>query len=83
MALLIHLVIAFSSLFVATLLYIRPTRWLLLTSYALITGTLVSGSYLVVTAPSHLIEACVMGLSYLCVVGVGTVFARQRLLSLR
>ena len=79
MALLIHLLIAFSSLFVATLLYIHPTRARLQASYALIAGTLASGTYLIISAPSHLLEACVMGLAYLAVVGVGTVFSRQRL----
>lgn len=77
--LLLHLVIAFSSLGFTTYLLLRPSERKLQISTGLILGTLGSGSLLVITTPSHLMESCIMGLVYLAVTIAGMVAARQKL----
>lgn len=79
MALLLHILIAFSSLIVATALLLAPSQSRLYTSYALIVATIASGTLLVVLNPTHLIQACISGLLYATVVTYGTVVAHRKL----
>lgn len=80
MIVLIHVLIALSSIVMTTAAYIAPTERKLHTNYFLIAATLISGTYLVVSTHSGLISACTTGLAYLSIVSVGTAFARQKLL---
>ncbi len=79
MIVLLHVLIALSSIAVAAYAYVRPSQKSLLASYGLIAATTGSGFYLVVTAPAHMIEACLMGVAYLAVVSVATVATRIKL----
>jgi hypothetical protein len=79
MALLLHISIAFLSLGFTLFVFFRPTNARLQASFALIAGTLASGTFLLVTKPSHMLETCVMGLFYVGVTTLGTVAARQKL----
>ncbi|MEK7594557.1 MAG: hypothetical protein AAB436_02900 [Patescibacteria group bacterium] len=63
-----HVVIALSSLIYATYLFFRPSIKGLRASSGLVALTLVSGSYLVLLQPSHMVSACMSGLAYLAFV---------------
>lgn len=79
MVILLHVVIALSSIIVAGYLLVRPSRKGLAMSYAMMAATLGSGMYLVASAPAHMIEACLMGVAYLAVVSVMTIASRVKL----
>ncbi|MFO0781341.1 MAG: hypothetical protein U0524_00410 [Candidatus Saccharimonadales bacterium] len=80
MIVLMHVLIALSSIAMTTAAYIAPTQHKLRTNYVLIAATLISGTYLVVSTHSGLISACTTGLIYLSVVSFGTALARHKLL---
>lgn len=64
----LHIVIALLSVVVSGITYARPAKRLFNTSYALVAGTLATGTMLVLSAPAHLGTACVSGLVYLALV---------------
>lgn len=59
-----------------------PTKIKLNISCGLVAGTLISGTYLVVSTGSALLQACMTGLVYLGVVFAILIFAKHRLLAL-
>jgi hypothetical protein len=77
--LLLHILIALSSIVASGLAYARPSKQRLNTSYGLVAATLATGTYLVVAQPAHLASACISGLAYLGVVGSAIVAARLKL----
>lgn len=79
MLLLLHIVIALSSILITGLAYILPTHTKLKASYLLVAGTFITGTALVVMSPSHLMSACFSGLIYLGIVSLGILFARRKL----
>lgn len=79
MVILIHVVIALTSIVIASFAFFSPTIKKLIVSYGFIIGTIASGTYLLVSSPSHILESCVTGLSYLTIVSVATVAAHVRL----
>lgn len=83
MLLLLHIIIALSSVAYATYAYMRPSTTALHNTYILIAGTLGSGTILVITAPAHMIQACVSGIVYLVLVGAVTIATRSKLARLR
>lgn len=81
MLLLTHIVIALTSLVLATILVIRPSKRYLLISNGFIGATLVSGSLLIFEG-ANLFNLCLSGLMY-TIIAVGmTVVARYRLAAL-
>lgn len=78
MILLIHIVIALTSIVSTTALAARPSAAKLRLSYALIALTLASGTYLVLSMHASLLSSCVTGLVYLGVAmsGVGVAYYR-------
>ncbi len=79
MALILHIIIALSSLAIAGYVFFRPSKRMLGLSYALVALTLVSGTYLVVTLHAPLLRACATGLVYLAVALGGNLAAQRRL----
>jgi len=79
MIILIHVIIALSSIGIASLAFFKPTMKKLLTSYGFILGTVATGTYLLVAYPSHILESCLMGLAYLMVISAATVATHVRL----
>jgi hypothetical protein len=79
MLILIHVIIALSSIGFTTYLAISPSQAKLRLSYVLVALTLVTGTYLVVSTGSNLLKSCLTGLVYLAVVTAGIVAARHRL----
>lgn len=79
MLLIIHILIALSSILLAGLAFLKPTQSKLTTSYILVAGTFATGTALVVMAPAHLMSACISGLLYLGLVSAGIFSARHKL----
>lgn len=79
MMLLLHIVIAFSGMVFTAYTYLAPSKRKLRASYAFAAATLATGTYLLVISPSHLVEACVMGLIYFAIVGAGVYLAQHKL----
>ena len=79
MILLTHILIALISVIFTTLVFIAPTKSRLQTSMVLVGLTLASGTYLVLSTHSHMIEACTMGLIYTGASSYGILAARQKL----
>lgn len=79
MIILIHIIVAFTSIVVASAVFFNPSMKKLIVSYGLILGTIISGTILLVSAPSHVLESCVMGLSYLTIASFATIATHVRL----
>jgi len=79
MMVIIHVLIALSSIAFTTYAYFRPSAAKLKIGYGFVGMTLATGMYLVWSAPAHMIEACTMGLFYLGIVTLGIVATRSKL----
>jgi hypothetical protein len=64
MALVLHIIIAISSLLFATYVVIAPSRVKLRISGGLTAATIASGTYLVLFTGANLLHACITGLFY-------------------
>lgn len=78
MVLLIHIIIALSSLGIATLTYFKPTTARIGTSYGFIVATVASGTALLIVNPSNLLHTCLSGLFYVTVVSIVTIATHYR-----
>jgi hypothetical protein len=79
MIVVLHVIIALASIAHITYTLIRPSHRQLFISYGLIASTLVSGFFLVVASPSHMIQACTVGLVYLAFMTVGVIATNTKL----
>jgi len=83
MIVLLHVLIALSSIAHATYTFFRPSQTKLAVSYGLIAATIASGTMLIIGAQGHMLESCAMGLLYSAGVSVLTVKAHTRLAAQR
>ncbi|HEY1835256.1 MAG TPA: hypothetical protein VGG13_00335 [Candidatus Saccharimonadales bacterium] len=83
MAILIHVIIALSSIAYTTFLFLVPSEAKLKISYGLIGATFLSGTYLVVSRQAHLLSTCETGLVYLGAMTVGVLGVRHRLATIK
>jgi hypothetical protein len=81
MVLLTHIVIALTSIIVTSWAFFVPSQAKLRATYVLAGLTLVSGTFLVVSAKAHLVQACATGLVYLAIVSFGIVATERKLAS--
>jgi hypothetical protein len=79
MIVLIHVLIAISSLVYTTYAFLSPSEAKLKISYGFVGATIGSGTLLVVSMPGHLLSACVTGLTYLGIMLAGIVGVHHRL----
>ena len=79
MMLIIHIVIALSSVIFTAYVAWKPTESKLKTSYALIAATLYTGTDLVISSHQPLTQSCLTGLGYLAISGLGIFLAKRRL----
>lgn len=79
MILILHIVIALSSLLYTTYAFFLPSARKLQVSYGLVGLTLASGTFLVIRNPAHLLQSCTTGFLYLAIVTVGIITARHKL----
>ncbi|OGL32960.1 hypothetical protein A3F64_01665 [Candidatus Saccharibacteria bacterium RIFCSPHIGHO2_12_FULL_42_8] len=82
MILIIHILIALSSVAYVSYMFFAPSRSKFVVSYSLVGMTLVSGSFLVLLQPAHMAQACVSGLAYTAFVLVAIVAAKRRLVKI-
>jgi len=78
MVLLLHIIIAHTSLGVATVTYFKPTVKRIGVSYGFIVATVASGTALLVMNPSNILHTCLSGLFYVTVVSVITIATHVR-----
>lgn len=78
MALIIHIIIALTSIAFTTLLFALPSRAKFNANYVLIALTLTSGTYLVVNTNAPMLKSCMSGLLYIGLVTLGTIAARYK-----
>lgn len=81
MILLVHILIAVSSVAFAAYGFFFPSTIRLRISYGLIAATLISGTYLVWTAPAHMVQACTAGLFYTGIMIAATLAVRRKLIT--
>jgi hypothetical protein len=79
MIILIHVLIALTSIAYSGFTFFEPSRTKLNVSYGLVAATLISGTYLVVSTHSPILSSCVTGLVYLGVVTSGLLAAHRKL----
>jgi hypothetical protein len=79
MIVLIHILIALSSVVFTTYAFFAPSRTKLRASYGLVALVLASGTYLVWTNPAHMVQACTSGLIYVGGVTVGILAVHRKL----
>lgn len=79
MIILLHVSIALLSMGLATFTFFKPSIKKLATSYGLIIATVVTGIYLLITTPTHILESCLMGLLYVTVTSIATIAAHTKL----
>lgn len=77
---LLHVIIALSSIAFTTVTFFVPSTRKIQVANGLVAATLASGTYLVWTSHSSIIEACLMGLLYTTGVTCG-IYAAQRKLA--
>lgn len=79
MIILLHVIIALTSIVIASFTFLKPTLKKLIVSYGFILGTVATGTYLLISVPSHILQSCMMGLAYLTIVTLATIAAHVRL----
>lgn len=79
MVILIHVIIALTSIIIATIGFFRLSLRVLAVSYGLIIATVSSGTLLLVISPSHILQSCLSGVVYLSVVSLITIATHVRL----
>lgn len=79
MIILLHVLAALTSIAVTTLTYMTPTARKLRLSTGLAALTLISGTYLVVSSHTRILETCLIGLVYTAGVAYGIFAAQNKL----
>ena len=79
MTLLIHISIALLSVIAATGALVRPTKQRLQTSAVMVALTLASGTYLVWSTHSPILQSCISGLLYTSIITTMLAVAQRRL----
>ena len=77
--LLTHIIIALSSLVVASIVFFKPSIKKIGVSYGFIIGTVASGTALLIANPSSILHTCLSGLFYLTVVTLVTIATHVRM----
>lgn len=77
--LILHIIIALTSLALAAAAYLLPTKLKLKLSQAMIALTIGSGTYLVFTMQVNLLRVCMMGLFYLAIASAATALGYKKM----
>jgi len=76
---LFHICSALLSLIYTTYVFFEPATWKFYANYVIIGATVASGTYLEITRPVHIAQACTTGLLYIGFVSILMVAAHYRL----
>ena len=79
MMLILHIVIALLSVIYTAYVYFSPSKTKLNGSYLLVAMTVVTGTWLIIANPAHMVQSCITGLVYLGVIFFGIVLARRKM----
>ena len=79
MLVLLHVMVALTSIIYSAYVFLSPSKSRLQVSYGLVAATLTSGTYLVLSTHSPMLQACMMGLIYTGGVLAAIVSARHKL----
>jgi hypothetical protein len=79
MLLILHIIIAISSLVYTGYIFITPSPKKLHIAYAFVAGTVISGIGLLLQKPTAMAQVCITGLTYLAFVSLGIFAARHKL----
>jgi hypothetical protein len=79
MVLILHIIVALSSIVASTASFLVPSKFKLRLTYGLTLLTLASGTYLVWSTHSPLLSSCITGLIYLGVVMSGVLAAWRKM----
>lgn len=74
-----HVLIALSSIALSSFTFFKPTMKRLYASYGFIVATVASGTYLIISTQSHILQSCLTGLFYLTVVSLVTIATHVRI----
>lgn len=83
MIIVVHVLLAVSSIASASLAFVAPSRAKLRTSYCLVAATLLSGTYLAIAQGTHMLASCMMGLVYVGFVTTAIVVAQRKLATVK
>jgi len=75
---LIHVIIALSSVVLASFTFFKPTMKRLYASYGFIVATVASGTFLILTTSGSILRSCITGLFYVTVVSIITIATHVR-----
>jgi len=75
---LIHVIIALSSVVLASFTFFKPTIKRLYASYGFIVATVASGTFLILTTSGSILRSCITGLFYVTVVSIITIATHVR-----
>jgi predicted tellurium resistance membrane protein TerC len=76
MILILHILIAITGIIQASYMLVKPSKKGLHLSYALLALTLTSGTFLVASTGTHILQGCMSGLMYTGFVTIGIARAR-------
>ncbi len=79
MFLLLHILVALTSVAQTTYLLFSPSKSKLHFTYTFVGLTLISGTYLGFSKPAHLVQTCVTGLIYIGVISAGIISTHRKL----
>ncbi len=76
---LIHVIIAITSIALSSITFFKPALKRLYASYGLIVATVASGTLLLIATPSNILHTCLSGLFYLTVISIVTIATHVRI----
>jgi hypothetical protein len=79
MLILIHVIIAITSIIIASIGLFSPSLRKLAVSYGLVLATIATGTILLISTPSHILQGCLTGLGYLTIASLLTIATHVRL----
>ncbi len=79
MIILLHVIIALSSMGVAAFVFFKPSIKRLAVSYGFIVATVASGTFLILSASGSILKSCLVGLFYLTAVSIVTIASHVRI----
>jgi hypothetical protein len=70
MLLITHILIAILGVLATTVLVVSPSKVKVRISYGFATGTLLTGTILTISNPTHLAQSCITGILYFSAIGI-------------
>jgi hypothetical protein len=83
MILVLHIAIALISLIYTGYVYFAPSHNKLRASYTMAALTAASGTWLIISNPTHMAESCLTGITYLAIIFYGIHLANRKLAVIR